>query len=153
MTELLPRELENMEPLTQVEAFELVIDNELLSEYNWHYHFHLNFWKLGNALGVEGYARCITKFVEIDYFEELEFWNVDFLPGIDIALQRSENPEHLNNLVNALVQAHGINNAVEVDSYVKKLQERIDFVEYKLPLIKTGSFIEIVKKDLSYFEQ
>lgn len=113
----------------------------------------MNFWKLGNALGAEGYARCIKKFIEIDYFEELEFWNVEFLPGIDIALQMSENSTHLTQLKEILIQANAINNAIEVDSYVRKLQERIDFIEFKLPLIKSGTFIEIVKKDLTYFEE
>lgn len=62
-----------------------------MSEYNWHYHFHLNFWKLGNQLEIEGYARTIKKFIEIDYFDQPEFWNVEYLPGLDIAMQKCED--------------------------------------------------------------
>ena len=152
-TEILPRELASMKPLTQVQAFELVVDNELLSEYNWHYHFHLNFWKLGNQLEIEGYARTIKKFIEIDYFDQPEFWNVEYLPGLDIAMQKCEDANLIKQLINVLAQAHKINNSIEVYSYIRKLEERANFVEFKLPMIKSGSFLGMVKKDLQYYEQ
>ena len=153
MTVLLPRELEYMNMSLLIEAFTLVVDHGFLNEYNWEYHFHMNMWKRPHEMNVRDYARAINTMIDIDYFEHIEFYNVEFLPYIGPHIAICDNSKDCLDLREALLRLKGIDKRIEIRSYVKKLEERADYVENKLPLVLGTSFPEFVKKDLKYYEE
>lgn len=153
MTAIIPREIELMSPASFTRAFKNIVEHGFLTEYLWEYHFHMAFWKRNDAMAIADIAVAVDKMIEIEYFDEPEFWNVEFLSSIDLNIQKCDNADDIIFLIEGLTNLGARMPEVEVQSFIKKLSERLSFVEHRLPLIQKGTFANIVRNDLKYYEE
>lgn len=153
MTEVFPREISKMNGKNVSLAFKHIVDNDFLTEYLWEYHFHLYFWKQSHQLDIKDLGIAVSKMIDIEYFEEPGWFNLEFLPVIDDCFMKCDNFGEVIDLIDALTLLHEKMPEVEVDSYIKKLEERAEFVEKRLPFSREGTFANIVRRDLRYFEE
>lgn len=153
LAKLLPRELWRFNPKETAEAFKLIVDHDMLSEHLWHNHFHLIFWRKSLWLGLPNFALIIRYMVKIDYLQELAWWNENFLPAIDYYLHGAYDVAVLEELNLALHELHDAAIEIEVDSYQKKLKERVIYLQTQYLAEKNNTFVNMVKSDLQYFRE
>jgi len=153
LAKLLPRELWRFNPDDLTLAFKHIVDYDLLSEHLWHRHFHILFWRRPLWLKLRNFPLIIDYMVKIDYLEEVEWWNESFLPSIDFYLPSLEDATVAERLIESLENLNGRQPAIEVENYVQKLSEKIDYLRNILPLHAKANFFTMVKNDLKYYKE
>lgn len=153
LCKLLPRELARFNQDDLAKAFTLVIKYDLLSEHMWHNHFHILFWRRTLWLGIKNLSIVIDGMINIDYLQELEWWNESFLPGIDYYVNTLTDASAAEQLIESLKRLEAAQPAIEVKSYIKKLTERINYLNTQYIVLQNAQFYKMVLADLEYYKQ
>jgi hypothetical protein len=153
LTKLLPRELRRFSPEHMTEAFKLVVDHDLLSEHLWHNHFHIIFWRKNLWIGLRNFPDIIEYMVKIEFLEEVEWWNESFLPSIDFYVNDELNDEVCHRMIQSLERLGVAQPAVEVSSYIAKLNERSNFLNTGYLRLQNAHFYKMVLADIEYYKQ
>lgn len=153
LCKLLPRELGRFNQEDLAKAFTLVIKYDLLSDHLWHNHFHILFWRRTLWLGLKSMAEIIDGMVKIDYLQEVEWWNQSFLPAIDYFVDKLTEPKTADQLIESLKNLEAAQPEIEVKSYIKKLNDRVHYLNTQHVVYQNAQFYKMVLADLEYFKQ
>lgn len=153
LCKLLPRELGRFNQEDLANAFTLVIKHDLLSDHMWHNHFHILFWRRTLWLGLKNIATIIDGMINIDYLQEIEWWNESFLPAIDYYVNDLTDASAATALIDSLNRLEEAQPAIEVKSYIKKLRERTNYLNTQYIVLQNAHFYKMVLSDLEYYKQ
>jgi hypothetical protein len=151
MADYMPRELEKMSNHYITECFDQTVKNDLLNDHNWHYHFYLYFRNKNYEFGPKNYAKIIKNLVKIEFYDEPEWWNDHFLPGIDMFMHNVTDENVCKDLILALECVAEGN--IETKSYVAKLKARVGYINTKFRLIEDAKFHNMVTSDLRFYKE
>lgn len=116
----LPIHLHKLSPLMMTKCFEVTVENELMSEHLFDNHFYVLFRNR-----VQWFAECypsiINNLVQLEYFDDPEFWNIVFLPAIKKI--NFKNDSALTELIVALNNLNEKAPVIKVSEYIKYLED------------------------------
>ena len=133
------------------QCFNACVENDLLNDHNWYYHFYIYFRNRNYHFGAENYATIIKNLVKIDFYDEPEWWNEHFLPGIDKFMHNVIDEGVCEDLIFAIEQINS--KEIDTDGYIKKLKARTIYINTKYKSIEESKFVNIIKNDLAYYKE
>ena len=111
------------------------------------------FWKEPARFNVNQATRILKVLREMEFWiYDIEFYEKEFLPVVMKKVASSEDNQALFELAEELERYKGNRvNEQMLSDYVKRINDRLLFVETKLHLVKKMEFIEIIKSDLTKY--
>jgi len=147
----MPRELAKMSEYYITECFDQTVKNGLLNDHNWHYHFYIYFRNKHYEFGPKNYAKIIKGLVKIEFYDEPEWWNDHFLPGIDMFMHNVVDEGVCKDLIFSLESVPDGN--IDTRNYIDKLKARIGYINTKYRLIEDAKFHNMVTNDLRFYKE
>ena len=149
MLDLMPRELENMSLDLVTQCFDATVQAGAQNDHNWHYHFYIYFRNKNYEFGPRNYVTIIKDQVKIEFYDEPDWWNNHFLPGIDMFMHQVVEEDACLDLISALELI--THNDVETKGYIDKQKARIGYITTKYKLLESAKFHNMVQTDIAYY--